>query len=115
MVERYRIDLQNIVDRFEAAREEPAGIECRHFFSGAAAYVDGRIFMSLSPAGLALKLPTAEREKLRAAGAGSLRYFPEAPVKKGYVVLPDDIAGDHEALAPLIEKAIAHCQEDRTT
>ena len=113
MVEQYRQDLQEIVDRFEAAREEPAGIECRHFFSGAAAYAEGRIFMSLSPAGLALKLPTAEREKLRAAGAGSLRYFPEAPVKKGYVVLPDEIAGDPEALAPLIEKAIGHTLGNR--
>ena len=114
MVERYRFELEDIVDRFEVAQKMSVDIECRHFFSGAAAYADGRIFMSLSPAGLALKLPKAEREKLLAVGGGPLRYFPQAPVKKDYVVLPDNIATDADARDPLIEKAVAHCQEDNT-
>ena len=108
MVERYRLELREILDQFEADREERAEVECRHFFSGAAAYVDGRIFMSLSPAGLALKLPDAEREKLLSEGGAPLRYFPKAPVKKDYVVLPESIALDRSAVNALIAQAIAH-------
>ena len=31
-------------------------IECKHFFTGAAAYANGRIFMTLTSVGVALKL-----------------------------------------------------------
>ncbi len=31
-------------------------VEIKHFFSGAAAYADGRICISLTPAGLAMKI-----------------------------------------------------------
>ncbi|MGI9413969.1 MAG: TfoX/Sxy family protein [Hyphomicrobiales bacterium] len=112
MVERYRAELQDIVGRFEDREHPSTGIECRHFFSGAAAYADGRIFMSLSPAGLALKLPEAVRDTLLAEGACALRYFPKAPVKKDYVVLPDSLAGDDAALHALIAKAISYSLED---
>lgn len=85
-----------------------AGVECRHFFSGAAAYVGGKIFISLSPAGLALKLPEEQRRRLFDAGGSALQYFPNLPVKKDYVVLPGDIAADMAALGPLAAEAIKH-------
>ena len=80
---------------------------CKHFFSGAAAYYDGAIFMSLSPAGLALKLPEPERTALMEAGGKPLRYFPNAPIKKDYVVLPDKLMGDRPSLKILIEQSLA--------
>ncbi len=80
-------------------------IECRHFFSGAAAYVDGRIFASLTTAGLALKLPGDDRAALTARGGRPLRYFATGPVKKDYVLLPDTLVRDARALAPWIEKS----------
>ena len=40
-------------------------VECKHFFSGAALYANGRIFASLTPAGLAIKLPEDSRSALR--------------------------------------------------
>ncbi len=75
-------------------------IECRHFFSGAAAYVDGRIFASLTTVGLALKLPGDDRAALTARGGKPLRYFATGPVKKDNVILPNALARDARALAP---------------
>ena len=38
-----------------------------------------------------MKLPEADRAELRKRGAKPLRYFPKAPIKKDYVVLPRKI------------------------
>jgi TfoX/Sxy family transcriptional regulator of competence genes len=81
-------------------------ISCRHFFSGAAAFVDGHIFMSLSPAGLALKLPKEDCRTLFEQGGKPLRYFPKAPVKKDYVILPPRLVNDESALADWILSSI---------
>jgi hypothetical protein len=37
-----------------------------------------------------VKLPAARRDALLAAGGRPLRYFPKAPVKKGYVARNHD-------------------------
>ncbi len=87
-----------------------ADIDCRHFFSGAAAYVDGRIFMTLTPTGLALKLPKLSRTKLLGMGGEPLRYFPNAPVKQDYVVVPPDIAENRKALAKWIIESIRYAR-----
>lgn len=64
-------------------------LEIKHFSSGAAMYADGRICISLTPAGFGLKLPGDLREELvQEEGLQPLRYFPKAPIKKEYVVLP---------------------------
>ena len=62
MVDSYLEELRSILALFEADQRSPSTIECKHFFSGAAAYADGRIFISLTPAGLALKLVAAGRD-----------------------------------------------------
>lgn len=112
MAKPYLDDLENLLDRvapaFGAGGDARDDIECRHFFSGAAAYVHKRIFMSLTPVGLALKLPVARREELMAAGGKALRYFPKAPIKTEYVVLPDTIMDRPAALASLIVES-AEC------
>ncbi len=88
----------------------PAGVELeiRHFFSGAAAYADGRICITLTPAGLAMKLSEADRAAARKAGGGALRYFPNGPVKKDYVVLPRKIRDDRRSLRAWARKSIAY-------
>ncbi|MFV2092760.1 MAG: TfoX/Sxy family protein [Hyphomicrobiales bacterium] len=90
--------------------ENPSQVACKHFFSGAAAYVDGHIFMSLSPIGLALKLPENVCQSLFAQGATPLRYFPKAPIKQGYAVLPEPMIADRNSLMRLTKQAIAHAQ-----
>ncbi len=62
-------------------------LEVKHFFSGAALYVDGSICCSWSPSGLAFKLPNGEAERLIEKGqAMPLKYFEKGHVKKGYAV-----------------------------
>ncbi len=105
MVESY---VQSLRSLLAGAGPAGAAIECRHFFSGAAAYVDGRIFASWTPVGLALKLPEGARTRLMKDGATPLRYFPKGPLKKEYVVLPERLAADQAALAPWIDESIRH-------
>jgi TfoX/Sxy family transcriptional regulator of competence genes len=58
-------------------------------FGGIMAYAGGKPFASLSDIGLALKLAGSAREELLALpGAAPLRYEPDAPVSKTYVVVP---------------------------
>ncbi len=83
-------------------------LEIRHFFGGAAAYANGRICISLTPTGLAMKLPPHHRTQLIEAGAQPLRYFPNAPVKKQYVVVPPEIHKDEGLLTEWALKSIEH-------
>lgn len=108
MVEVHIHSLRSIVERAVPNQEPGTDIECRHFFSGAAAYAGGRIFMSLTTVGLALKLPEEARTQLLEAGAEPLRYFAKGPIKKEYVVLPENLARDADALAPWIEASIRY-------
>ena len=68
-------------------------MEVKHFFSGAALYIDETICVSWSPAGLAFKLSETKVTKLISSGqAKELKYFPKGHVKKGYVLFenPED-------------------------
>jgi TfoX/Sxy family transcriptional regulator of competence genes len=97
MVESHLQELRSLLERAAPNLDPGTAIECRHLFSGAAAYAGGRIFMSLTPTGLALKLPAEARQQLMEAGARSLRYFPKGPIKKEYVILPEKLARDDNA------------------
>ena len=85
-------------------------IECKHFFSGGAAYANRPIFMTLTSVGVALKLPQESRAELTRRGAKPLRYFPKGPVKKDYVIVPDRIVRNAEALAPWVAASVAFSQ-----
>ncbi len=91
-------------------RPLPAGVtmECKRFFGGAAAYADGRIFISLTPVGLALKLAEAGRDALMRLGGTPLRYFPKAPVKKAYVIVPENLAASPDLLKPWLVRSVAY-------
>jgi TfoX/Sxy family transcriptional regulator of competence genes len=91
MAEPYLSELQSIVEHWCAPLEEAGRVSCKHFFAGVAAYADDRIFMTLTTVGLALKLPQDDRSALLGQGASPLRYFPNSPVKKDYVLLPKQI------------------------
>jgi TfoX/Sxy family transcriptional regulator of competence genes len=105
MAQPYLDDIEALLARFSLSRAGDTEITCKHFFSGAAAYADGAIFITLSPVGLALKLPWEDCAGLLERGAKPLKYFPKAPVKKGYVVLPDDLRGDPQAVALWISRS----------
>ncbi len=80
--------------------------EIKHFFSGAAAYANGRICITLTTVGLALKLPEDSRARLMKAGAKPLRYFPKGPIKKDYVVVSRSYREDRRKLATWARKSI---------
>ena len=92
------------------ARALPPGIalEIKPFFGGAAAYADGRICISLTPVGLAMKLPAHDRNQLMDDGAKPLRYFPNAPIKKQYVLAPAVFLEGGERLETWARRSIDH-------
>ena len=85
---------------------EGSEMQTKPFFGGAAAYANGRICMTLTKVGFALKLPEVERQELLEAGARPLQYFPNAPIKKQYVVLSEEILTDPQKLRLWIERCI---------
>jgi TfoX/Sxy family transcriptional regulator of competence genes len=77
-------------------------------FGGIMAYADGKVLASLSDVGLALKLAGADREALLAIpGSKPLRYAPDQPPSKTYVVVPDAMLGDAAGLRAWISRCFA--------
>ena len=108
MAKQYRDRLQVLLAPTIAALPAGVTVEIKHFFSGAAAYANDRICISLTGVGLAMKLPEDGRARLLAEGAEPLRYFPKAPIKKQYVILPDGLAEDAEQLRFWARQSIDH-------
>ena len=108
MAREYLDRLQSLLQ--PVARALPADVElaCKHFFSGAAAYANGRICITLTTVGLAMKLPEEARAELMAAGATPLRYFPNGPIKKDYVVVSPALLAESEVLEHWMRRSIDH-------
>ena len=82
-------------------------LECKHFFSGAALYADGRICVSLTPVGLAIKLPEETKDNLlKDKKAVPLTYFPEGPAKKGYALFVGGVGEGSEMLHGYVKESI---------
>ncbi len=103
MAEPYLSDLRVLTSSWSDADQRLGVLECRHFFSGAAAYREGSIAASLTPAGLAFKVPDEVRDRLLASGrAAPLRYFPDAPIKRNYVLFADPMVINPDDAASLL-------------
>ena len=90
MAKEYLDKLSTLINEAKIEDEIDAFIETKHFFSGAALYKNKTICASLSPVGLAFKLPGIEVEKLIKNGkAIPLKYFPKGHVKKGYALFEE--------------------------
>ncbi len=77
-------------------------------FGGIGVYADDRMCVSLSDIGLAVKLTgAAHAELLKLKGAKPLQYEPGQPVSKTYVVVPDAVLKDREALGHWLGEAAA--------
>lgn len=108
MAEEYLEQLSALVDK-AASGKIKGNLECKHFFSGAAVYAQGRICMSLTPVGFAIKLPEESRNTLiKEQGAKQLRYFPKGPIKKDYVVLPKTVLNDIKALRNWVKISVEY-------
>jgi TfoX/Sxy family transcriptional regulator of competence genes len=90
MATEYLEKLSRLVHELGIENEFDGPVEVKHFFSGAALYIDKTMYVSWSPAGLAFKLPEPEVSKLIDSGmAKPLKYFPKGNVKKGYALFED--------------------------
>ncbi len=109
MVQQYLEQLTALMEEAISEKRLDVELECKHFFSGAAVYADGKICISLTPAGLAIKLPEQSRDTLmQHEGAGQLRYFPNGPIKKDYVVLPEAMLRDMRTVRCWIRASIEY-------
>ena len=106
MAEPYLPDLHALLGPVSDALPADIDLVLKHFFGGAAAYAEGRICITLTPVGLALKLPEDARAELMAQGGTALRYFPKAPVKKDYVVLPAALRENEKEFRPWARRSI---------
>jgi len=99
MATEYLEQLTNLVQKATPAKNKGLKLECKHFFSGASVYANGRICISSTPAGFAIKLPEeSQNALLKQKGVKRLRYFPNGPIKKDYVVLPKTMLKDTRTL-----------------
>lgn len=109
MAKPYLNRLSVIITSLNIATDEGVWLECKHFFSGAALYANGKICASLTPAGVGLKLPMESRIRLIEEGDGKeLRYFDKAPVKKEYVALLQTVVDDPDRLKTLLLQSIEY-------
>ena len=107
METKYLNQLESLFQKVELAGIDNIKLEFKHFFSGAAVYANGKICVTLTPAGFALKLSKPDIDSLlESEGNKRLRYFPKSPVKKDYVVLSDSILNNANSLSSLIRKSI---------
>jgi TfoX/Sxy family transcriptional regulator of competence genes len=109
MAKEYFDRLSDLMAEIASNLSTTANLEVKHFFSGAAVYADGRICISLTPAGFALKLPACLRDELLTQeGTKHLQYFPKAPIKKEYVVLPQRMLDDRDTFCFWVDKSIEY-------
>jgi TfoX/Sxy family transcriptional regulator of competence genes len=94
--------------RCSAAAPPDLELAFRPMFGGVMGYAAGKVFASLSDVGLALKLSGADREALLATpGAKPLRYEPDQPPSKSYVVVPEAMLSDPGHLRLWIVRSVA--------
>ena len=87
------------------------GLVCKHFFSGAALYLNTTICASLTPAGFAFKLREERCSELIASGkALPLQYFEKSPVKKGYVLFPGASSLGKAVAVRYLKECLAHAR-----
>jgi TfoX/Sxy family transcriptional regulator of competence genes len=90
MAKEYSEKLSKLITDLFLNTDIRSQILIKHFFNGAAIYIDGVICASWSPVSFAIKLPQSEAEVLISNGqAKPLKYFPKGHVKKEYVLFDE--------------------------
>ena len=109
MAKEYLQQLTALMRQSTSGRFKGVKLECKYFFSGAAGYANGRICISLTPVGLAIKLPEESRNILmNEKGAKYLQYFPKGHIKKDYIVLPKAMLKDIKTLRHWVKVSIEY-------
>ena len=112
MAKQYFNKLSAFIRKALAECPENAKLECKHFFGGAALYAGQQICVTLTPVGLAIKLPEKIRQQLfQYKIAVPLRYFPAGPIKKEYALFTHGIGDSDEALFTYVKTGIEYVLE----
>ncbi|HAK59165.1 MAG TPA: hypothetical protein DCO77_02115 [Nitrospiraceae bacterium] len=112
MAKEYSEKLSGLISQLNIEKEIDSRMEVRHFFAGAALYVNNVICASWSPAGLAFKLPEKEVASLISSGkAVPLKYFPKGHVKKGYALFESPEKSKPGRWKAYFVKAMNHSRE----
>ncbi len=92
----------------EAAAPPDLELRFKAMFGGIMGYAEEKPFASLSDVGLAFKLERAEDRTalLAEPGAKALQYDPSQPVSKTYVVVPEGMLGDKDALRAWVVRTV---------
>ena len=95
--------------RLLAAAAPELELSFRPMFGGIMGYTAGRPFASLSDVGLAFKLGGTDHAALLAMpGARVLRYQPDSPPSRSYVVVPREVLDDPAQLADWADRSACH-------
>ena len=109
MAKEYLEKLSAFIEEATSDYAESIDLECKHFFSGAALYAEERICISLTPVGLAIKLPEETRDRLlKTKKAVPLRYFSGGPIKKDYVLFPGGAKNGKKTLHKYVNESIKY-------
>ena len=92
----------------EAASPPDLELAFRPMFGGIFGYAAGQAFASLSNVGLALKMTGPDHVALsEVPGVKPLRYEPDDPPSKSYLLLPDAILSDPDSLRSWMVRSAA--------
>ena len=92
----------------EAASPPDLEIGFRPMFGGIMGYAAGQAFASLSNVGLALKMAGSDHAALsEVPDVKPLRYEPDDPLSKTYLLLPDAVLSDPDSLRFWIARSAA--------
>ena len=101
-------DLKLLQVALTQASPPDAEVAFRPMFGGIMAYADGKPFASLSDVGLGLKLTGRERDAMLALpGATPLRYAPDQPASKSYVLVPEAMLSDPDRLGQWVIRCVS--------
>ncbi|HLE59882.1 MAG TPA: TfoX/Sxy family protein [Candidatus Limnocylindria bacterium] len=96
-----------LADQFSASLAELPGAALRQMFGYPAAFANGHMFTGLHQDRWVIRLPDAARSELAGAGAIPFEPMPGRPMRE-YLVLPESLVNDPDALRPWLERALAH-------
>jgi TfoX/Sxy family transcriptional regulator of competence genes len=92
----------------EAASPPDLELGFRPMFGGIMGYAAGQVFASLSNMGLALKMTGADHAALsEVPGVKPLRYEPDDPPSKTYLLLPGAMLSDPDSLRSWMARSVS--------
>jgi TfoX/Sxy family transcriptional regulator of competence genes len=101
-------DPKKLKSVMEAASPPDLELGFRPMFGGIMGYAAGQAIASLSNVGLALKMTGADHSALsEVPGVKPLRYEPDDPPSKTYLLLPDAMLSDRDSLRTWIARSAA--------